>query len=128
MEHFLIMGNLPVQPAHRGLQLLVLLLQTGTLFDKDVLAGFFGAIFEKQGYVLNQCFNLNAGAAHAFYEFYLATGRFVKIADAVIPTRDVGNETDAFIVTDRISGQTVFFTDFFDGHIAHLISNLNQQG
>ena len=98
------MGNLVVQPLHSGLQGFQLLLQTGTLFNQNILAGFFSTFLEKQGNVVDEGFDLYSGAAHTFGKFDPAAGGLVKIPDAVFFAGDMRDEPDPFVIADGVSG------------------------
>lgn len=99
------------------LQIFEFIGELDALLDED----FFTAlriivIFHKRD-VLDEGFDLDAGASHALDEGDPFTSLFVEIAYTVFLPRDIGEQSDPFVISNGIGGHAEFFTDFANGHM-----------
>lgn len=110
------MVNFVGEAVDGGLEGLHLFFEAVALFDEDIAAGLVGAFLVKELDVFDEGLDPDAGAAHAFDEFYPLAGCFVEIPDAAGLAGHGRQKADAFVVAQGIGGYVIQFADFFDGH------------
>lgn len=111
------MVDFEVEALDGFLQLLKFIEELDALLNEDFFTALRIIVIFHESDVLDERFDLDAGASHAFDERDPFASLFVEIANAVFLTGDIREQSDPLVITNGIGGHAELFTDFANGHM-----------
>mgnify|MGYP006964170270 FL=1 len=111
---FIVQFDFPVQVLQGFLDIFLTAFQVVPFVNQDLTACCAGRIaLLEEFHVSRQAVDGNAGSAHTFDEGDGVAVFLGIIADAVLIARDMADESDFFVVAQRVRRKMELFTDIF---------------